>query len=67
MSSPDTEDLGTLGEMLELGAQYIADQDEPQDQANIPPMQQAMNLIAGLVQAETTETEPAEPDEADGE
>ena len=60
----DTEDLATLGEMLQLGAQYITDQDEPQDQPNIQPMQQALELIAGLVPAEVNEPEPAtEPED----
>jgi hypothetical protein len=34
--SVDHEDLGTLGGMLQLGAQYIAEQDEPNDQVTIP-------------------------------
>jgi hypothetical protein len=61
--SVDHEDLGTLGGMLQLGAQYIAEQDEPNDQANIAPMQQALSLIAQLVPAEAAETEPANEDD----
>ena len=70
MSTPhermDHEDLSTLGEMLQLGAQYIDEQDEPEDQANIPKMQQAMGIIADLVPYEVAEAEPAtEPEDED--
>jgi hypothetical protein len=59
----DPEDLGTLGQMLALGAEYIDDQDEPDEAANIPRMQEALDIIAGLVAFEVTETEPDEPDD----
>jgi hypothetical protein len=62
----DPEDLGTLGEMLSLGSQYIQEQDEPEDQKNISPMQQALGLIAGLVPVEVAEAEPATESEDEG-
>jgi len=55
----DSEDLGTLGAMLQLGSEYIAEQDEPGDQKNIAPMEQALGIIAGLVPVEVAEGEPA--------
>jgi len=60
---PDPEDLDTLGQMLALGAQYIDEQDEPDEQANIPKMEQVLTTLGELVAFETTETEPAEPDD----
>jgi len=57
----DPEDLGTLGQILALGADYIDDQDEPDEMANIAKMQQAMVIVGELVAAEVTETEPPEP------
>jgi hypothetical protein len=60
----DPEDLGTLGQMMALGAEYIDDQDEPDEQGNIPKMQQALDIIGGLVAFEVGETEPVEPDDA---
>ena len=63
---PDPEDLDTLGQMIQLGAQYIAEQDEPDDQPNIPPMTEALRLISGLVPGEIAENELAD-DEPDSE
>jgi hypothetical protein len=60
----DVEDLSTLGQMLELGAAYIAEQDEPEDQVNVAPMQEAMKIIGGLVPYELAEPEAGE-DESD--
>lgn len=62
----DAEDLGTLGEMLTLGAQYIAEQDEPEDQKNIAPMQSALTTIASLVPVEVAESEPVDEPEDEG-
>jgi hypothetical protein len=59
----DTEDLGTLGQMMALGSEYIAEQDEGADQANVPKMQEALGIIGGLVPYELQESEPAEPAE----
>jgi len=59
----DPEDLGTLGQMLALGAQYIEEQDEPGEAANVPRMEEALAIIGGLVATEVTEVEPAEPDD----
>jgi hypothetical protein len=61
----DSDDLGTLGEMMALGAEYIAEQDEPADQANIPVMQGVLASLAGLVQSEVSEVEPANEPEDD--
>jgi len=58
---PDSEDMSTLGQMMALGAQYIDDQDEPDEAANIPKMEEALKIIGGLVAFEVAETEPAEP------
>jgi hypothetical protein len=60
----DNEDLNTLGQMIELGTQYIAEQDENADQVNVQPMQQALEIITGLIPYEVSEVEPAdEPDD----
>ena len=59
----DTEDLGTVGQMMALGDQYIQDQDETDDSSDIATMQQAMGLLAQLASSEAGETEPAEPDD----
>ena len=59
----DSEDLGTLGAMLQLGAEYIEEQDETDEAANVPQMEQAMAIIAGLVVGEVSEVEPPEPDD----
>ena len=59
----DPEDLGTLGQMLALGAQYIEEQDEGDEAANIAQMEAAMTIVGGLVAAEMTEVEPPEPDD----
>jgi HK97 family phage prohead protease len=56
----DSEDLGALAEMIGLGTEYIAEQDEPGDEANIPVMEDAIKLIASLVQVEIDEDEPVE-------
>lgn len=55
----DSEDLGTLGQMMALGAEYIAEQDEPGEQANVPVMEGVLANLASLAQSEVTETEPA--------
>jgi hypothetical protein len=59
--SPDSEDLDTLGQMLSLGAQYIDDQDEPDEQPNIAKMEAVLATLGELVAFETAETEPVEP------
>jgi HK97 family phage prohead protease len=63
----DVEDLDTLAQMIQLGAVYIEDQDEPEDQKNIPVMEGVLATLAGLVPVEVQENEPVEPeDEAMG-
>jgi HK97 family phage prohead protease len=59
----DAEDLGTLGQMLALGAQYIEEQDEPDDQANIAPMKSALTILSELVGVEAAEDEPTDEPE----
>lgn len=59
----DTEDLGTLGQMLALGADYISDQDETDDASDIARMEGVMADLAALTQSEAAETEPAETDD----
>ncbi len=61
----DPEDLDTLGAMLQLGAQYINEQDEPEDQKNVPIMEQALAAIASLVPVEVAEPEPTTEAEDD--
>jgi hypothetical protein len=56
---PDPEDLGTLGQMLALGNEYIDEQDEPGDLPNVAKMEQVMQQIAALVPGEASEAEPA--------
>jgi HK97 family phage prohead protease len=59
----DAEDLGCLAQMIELGTGYIAEQDEPDEQVNIPKMEAILVSLAELLPAETSETEPVEPEE----
>ena len=61
----DSEDLDTLGQMLCLGADYIEEQDEPGDQANIPKMEAVMAVLVELAQYEATEDEGDEPEDSD--
>src|SRR5262249_15872448 len=61
----DSEDLDYLGQMLQLAATYIAEQDEPDDQRNIPKMEAIMAGLVELAQYEASESEEAE-DEDDG-
>src|SRR5205823_2500044 len=35
----DTEDLSTLAQMIQLGTDYIEEQDEPGDETNVPVME----------------------------
>jgi len=66
MEHMDTEDLGTLGQMMALGAEYIAEQDEPGEQATtVPKMENIMSGLADLAQYEATETEPVSETEDD--
>ncbi len=59
----DTEDLATLACIIQAGAQYIDDQDEPDDQKNIPVMEGVLEAVAGLVAIEAAEVEPPESDD----
>ncbi len=59
----DAEDLNTLACMIQAGTQYISDQDESDDAANIPRMEAALQILADLVPVEAAETEPPEPTE----
>ena len=59
----DNEDLSTLAQMIQLGTQYIDEQDEPGDQANIPTMENVLSILASLIPYELTEDEGDEPED----
>jgi phage head maturation protease len=59
----DTEDLSTLAQMIMCGTQYIEEQDEPGDQANIPVMQDVLATLTSLMPYEVAEDEGAEPED----
>lgn len=59
----DTEDLDCLAQMIQLGADYIAEQDEPDDQPNIPKMEAILASLTELVPVEVAEQEPADEPE----
>jgi phage head maturation protease len=59
----DAEDLSCLAQMLQLGARYIAEQDDPGDEVNIPKMNAILAEIGALVPYETQEDEPPEPED----
>lgn len=61
----DVEDLTTLAQMIQLGADYIAEQDEPADQVNIPKMQAIIASLTELVPYEVAEDEGDEPEDED--
>ncbi len=56
----DSEDLNTLAQMIQLGTEYICEQDEPGEQANIPKMEAIIQSVAELVPFELQESEPTE-------
>jgi HK97 family phage major capsid protein/HK97 family phage prohead protease len=62
----DSEDMATLACIIQAGAQYIDDQDEPDDQKNIPVMESVLEQVAGLVAVEAAEVEPPEPEDDEG-
>jgi HK97 family phage prohead protease len=62
----DVEDLNTLAQMTQLAAKYIAEQDEPDDQANIPKMEAILGMISDLVPIEVAEDEEPEIDDQAG-
>lgn len=59
----DTEDLSYLGQMIDLGTSYIAEQDDPGDEVNIPKMEAVLAQLVELANYEAAETEPAGEDE----
>jgi HK97 family phage prohead protease len=59
----DTEDLSTLAQMIELGTEYIDEQDEPDDQRNIPVMQGVLAELASLIPREVSEADELELDD----
>jgi hypothetical protein len=61
----DAEDLGCLAQMVAMGAEYIADQDEADEQANIPKMEGILASLNELMTFEVSETEPLEPSEGE--
>lgn len=64
----DSEDMSLIAQMIDLGTEYIDEQDEPDDEANIPVMEGVLQTLTDLMAVEAAETEPDdEPeDEADG-
>jgi HK97 family phage prohead protease len=62
----DTEDLGTLACMITMGIQYIDEQDEPGDAANIPVMQEVLKTLQALTSVEIDEDEPLMEPEDEG-
>lgn len=56
----DNEDTGCLAQMLVLATGYIDEQDEADDAADIAAMQGVVKTLAGLVQGELVENEPAD-------
>lgn len=63
----DVEDMNTIAQMVLLGTEYIDEQDEPDDAANIPVMEGVLQTLNDLMAVEAAETEPDEgEDEADG-
>lgn len=61
----DSEDFGTLAQMSVLGVQYIDEQDEPDEHANVVAMEGVLVQLHDLQHIETMEEEPAE-DEGGG-
>jgi HK97 family phage prohead protease len=62
----DVEDLSTLAQMIQLGAVYIDEQDEPGDEANIPVMESVLATLADLVPIEVQEDEAIEDEDEAG-
>lgn len=59
----DAEDLDCLAQMMALATAYIAEQDEPGDEANVPRMTQIIEILHELEAYEISEDEPAEDEE----
>lgn len=59
----DSEDAGTLAEMVTLASAYIEDQDEPDEQANVAAMQTIQASLIQLLNVEAVEDEPDEPED----
>jgi HK97 family phage prohead protease len=59
----DSEGLGILARMIELGTDYIGEQDEPGDEANIPVMEDILVTLTKLAQYEANEDEGDEPED----
>jgi len=62
----DTEDLAKLAEMIQIGADYIDEQDAPANQANVSVMEQVLETLAGLVPAAVAEPATVEASTATG-
>ena len=62
----DSEDLNTIAEMIQLGTDYISEQDESDDAANIPRMQAIVRDLSTLIPVEVSEDEPPEDEGDDG-
>jgi phage head maturation protease len=62
----DVEDLSCLAQMIGLGADYIAEQDEPGDEVNIPKMEAIIASLTALVPYEVQENEVEDEDDPAG-
>ena len=58
----DNEDVGCLAQMVAMGSEYLDEQDETSDAADIAAMQSVIVTLSELLQGETVEDEPVEPD-----
>jgi HK97 family phage prohead protease len=61
----DSEDLSTLAQIIQLGTQYIDEQDEPGDQVNVPKMEAIIASVTELIPYEVAENEGDEPEDED--
>ena len=59
----DPEDMGLLAQGIQCLVAYLAEQDDPGDDVNIPPVEAALKLLAPLMVYEANETEPADEPE----
>jgi len=60
----DSEDLSLLAQMIVLGQEYIEEQDDPGDAANIPVMQDVLKTLQSLTSYEVSEPDETEDEEA---
>lgn len=59
----DSEDVGTIAQMLTLASCYVEEQDEPDELGNVAAMQSIQAALIELLPIEAAENEPDEVDE----